>query len=214
MAFQPGSHVSDITPDPSVDVSAWGDENGLPASSTVLHNLDQPIDLTGHELSPFYQHNIMYQDCKFHSIAHLMCYRYAIANGQNTFATGIHKWSRRLGDFPTPKFTTPDCTQHWLSILTDIYTYLCVTDMTFKSALVNTGPHPFTLQYLSPWGSVPSDPDTCLRADLVSDVLINVGVLASTDRLTASRWLPPHRYSRHSTRNARRSLAETLLGRD
>ena len=87
VAFRPGSHVSDITPDPSVDVSAWGDENGLPNSSTVLKNLDQPIDLMGHVLSPFYHSNIMYQDGKFHSIAHLMCYRYAIANGLKTFAT-------------------------------------------------------------------------------------------------------------------------------
>ena len=209
--FETGSHVSDITPDPSVYVSAWGDENGLPNSSTVLKNLDQPIDLTGHVLSPFYHRNIMYQDCKFHSITHLMCYRYAIANGQKIFATGIRKWSRHLNDFPTPKFTTPDCIQQWLSILTDIYTYLCVTDMAFKSVLLDTGPHPFTLQCLSPWGSVPSDPDTCPRTDLVSDVLINVRVLACSDRLTASRWLSVHRHSRPGVRNAHRSLAEPLI---
>ena len=192
VAFRPGSNVSDITPDPSVDVSAWGDENDLPNSSTVLKNLDQPIDLTGHVLSPFYHSNIMYQDCKFHSITHLMCYRYAIANGQKTFATGICKWSRQLSDFPTPKFTTPDCIQQWLSILTDIYTYLCVTDTAFKSALLDTGPHPFTLQCLSPWGSV--------------------RVLACSDRLAANRWLSVHQHSRPHTRNARRSLAEPLLG--
>ena len=52
VAFRPGSRVSDLTPDPSVDVSAWGDENDLQTGSTVLKNLDQPIDLTGHELSP------------------------------------------------------------------------------------------------------------------------------------------------------------------
>ena len=125
-----------------------------------------------------------------------MCYRYAIANGQKTFATGIRKWSRHLNDFPTPKFTTRDCIQQWLSILTDIYTYLCVTDMAFKYALLDTGPHPFTLQCLSPWGSVPSDPDTCPRTDLASDVLINVRVLACSDRLTANRWLSVQRHSR------------------
>ena len=196
VAFRPDSRVSDITPDPSVDVSAWGSENGLPNSSTVLKNLDQPIDLTGHVLSPFYQRNIMYQDCKFHSIAHLMCCRYAIANGQKTFATGIRKWSRHLSDFPTPKFMTPDCIQQWLSILTDIYTHLCVTDTAFKSALLDTGPHPFTLQCLSPWGSVPSDPGTCPGTDLVSDALINVRVLACSDRLAAKRWLSVHQHSR------------------
>ena len=181
-----------------------GDESDLQTGSTVLKNLDKPIDLTGHELSPFHHRDIIYQDCKFHSIAHLMCYRYAIANGQKTFATGIRKWSRRLDDFPTPKFETLDCIQQWLSILTDIYTYSCVTDTAFKSTLIDTGPHPFTLQCVSPWGCVPSDPDTCPRADLVSDVLINVRVLASSDRLTSCRWLPTHRHSRHSTRNAHR----------
>ena len=127
-------------------------------------------------------------------------------------ATGIRKWSRHLSDFPTPKFTTPDCIQQWLSILTDIYTYLCVTDTAFKSALLDMGPHPFTLQCLSPWGSVPSDPDTCPHADLVNDVLINVRVLACSDRLAANRWLSVHQHSRSRTRYARRSMAEPLLG--
>ena len=91
VAFRPGSHVSDITPNPSVDVSAWGDENGLPASSTVLHNLDQPIDLTGHELSPFYQRDIMYQDLiSFYRPFNVLL---IISNGQKTFARGIRKWS-------------------------------------------------------------------------------------------------------------------------
>ena len=59
----------------------------------------------------FYQREIIYQDCKFHSIVYLLCYRYAIANDQKTFATGIRKWSRQLVEFPTPKFTTTDGTQ-------------------------------------------------------------------------------------------------------
>ena len=113
---------------------------------TIQKDLDKPIDLTGHILSPFYQREIIYQDCKFHSIAHLLCYRYSIANDQKTFATGIRKWSRHLVEFPTPKFTTTDRTQQWLDILTDIYTYLCMIDSAFRSTLINTGPHPFTFQ--------------------------------------------------------------------
>ena len=76
---------------------------------------------------------------KIHSIAHLLCYRYAIANDQRTFATGIRKWSRHLEEFPTQKFTTMDRTQQWLAILTDIYTYLYTMDSTFRSTLINTG---------------------------------------------------------------------------
>ena len=94
VAFRPGSRVSDTTPDPSVDVSGWGgggDMHDLNTSSTVIKYLDRPIDITGHVLSPFHQRNLDYQDCRFHYIAHLMCYRYAIVNGQRTFATGIRK---------------------------------------------------------------------------------------------------------------------------
>ena len=139
VAFRPGSHIGEVTPDPSVDVSAWGEESDMHQDSIIQKYLDKPIDLTGHMLSPFYQREIIYQDCKFHSIAHLLCYRYAIANDQKTFATGIRKWSRQLVEFPTPKFMTTDGTQQWLEILTDIYTYLCTIDETFRSTLINTG---------------------------------------------------------------------------
>ena len=82
VAFRPGSHVSDITPAPSVDVSGWGDTDSHHSRSTTVNELDSPIDLTGHILSPFNIRNIDYQDSRFHSIAHLMCYRYAVAAGK------------------------------------------------------------------------------------------------------------------------------------
>ena len=44
-------------------------------------------------------------------------------------------------------------------------------------------PAPFTLKCLSPWGHVPADPDICPRTDIISDVLVNVRVLAAADRL-------------------------------
>ena len=139
-----------MTPDPSVDVSGWEDMTDLNTSSTVIKDLDRPIDITGHVLSPFHQRNLDYQDGRFHYIAHLMCYRYTIVNDQRTFATGIRKWSRHLTDFPTPKFTTRNCVQQWHSILVDIYSNLCYTDTAFKSVLIDTGPRPFTLKCLSP----------------------------------------------------------------
>ena len=133
-------------------------------------DLDIPIDLTGHILSPFYQRELMYQDCTFQSIAHLLCYRYAIINNQKTFATGIRKWSRILVDFPIPKFKSTTETQQWVEILTDIYTYLCDTDETIRSALVETGPRPFTLDCRSPcrspWGRDTQHPDTAPKAAL------------------------------------------------
>ena len=111
VAFRPGSHFSDITPTPSVDVSGWEERDSHHSYSIILNKLDNPIDLTEHILSPFYIRNLNYQDSRFHSITHLMGYRYAVAAGQKTFATGIRKWSKHLTDFPTPKFKTIDWEQ-------------------------------------------------------------------------------------------------------
>ena len=182
VAFRPGSHVSDMTPDPSVDVSGWEDRDDIHTDSNVLKDLDRPIDLTGHVLSTFYLRHLDYQDSRLHSIAHLMCCRYARANAQKAFATGIRKWSKHLTEFPTPKFKTLDCVQQWQSVLVDIYSHLCLTDVSFKTMLINTGRRPFTLHCMKPWGCVPNDPDTCPRADLINDILVSVRVLSLHSR--------------------------------
>ena len=182
MAFRPGSDMGDVTPDPSVDVSAWEDASVLHHDSEIVSDLDMPIDLKGHILSPFYQHELIYQDCTFQSIAHLMCYRYAIINNQKTFATGIRKWSRTLLDFPRPKFQTNTEVQQWREILTEIYNYLCVTDAGIRSTLIKSGPRPFTVDCKSPWGCDREYPATATTPHrcLISDVLIDVRVAASS----------------------------------
>ena len=180
------TQVSDVTSTPSIDVSDWGDLASHHSSQTAVGDLDRPIDLSGHVLSPFFIRNMDYMDSRFHSIAHLMCYRYAdryaVANNQRTFATGIRKWAKHLVDFPTPKFVTGDKIQQWREILIDIYSHLCMTDESFKAALIDTGPRPFSLQCAQPWGYVPIAPDTSAlhhtapRADVISDILIQVRV--------------------------------------
>ena len=160
VAFRPGSVIGDVTPDPSVDVSAWENASVLHQDSDIVSDLDMPIDLRGHILSPFYQRDLIYQDCTFQSIARLLCYRYAIINNQRTFATGIRKWSRTLLDFPKPKFKTDTEIQQWREILTEIYTFLCVTDEGIRSALIQSGPRPFTLECKSPWGPDREHPAT------------------------------------------------------
>ena len=100
VAFRPGSDAGDVTPAPSVDVSAWEEASVLHPGSDIVNDLDKPIDLNGHVLSPFYPREIIYQNCTFLSIAHLMCYRYAIINNEKTFATGIRKWSASTEGFP------------------------------------------------------------------------------------------------------------------
>ena len=176
VAFRPGSDMGDVTPDPSVDVSAWDNASVLQQDSKIVSDLDIPIDLKGHILSPFYKRELIYQDCTFQSIAHLLCYRYAIINNQKTFATGIRKWSRTLADFPRPKFKTDTEVQQWREILTEIYTYLCVTDERIRSALIQSDPRPFTVECKSPWGldrEYPATTTTPHRC-LISDVLVDV----------------------------------------
>ena len=155
MSFRPGSQVSDVTSTPSVDVSEWGGMDSHNSRQTTVGNLGRPVDLSGHVLSPFFVRNMHYMDCRFHSIAHLMCYRYAVANNQRTFATDIRKWARHLVDFPTPKFVTSNEIQQWREILVDIYNHLCMTDESLKAALIDTGPRPFSLQCAQPWVMYP-----------------------------------------------------------
>ena len=137
VAFRPGSDAGDVTPDPSVDVSAWEETSVLQPGSDIINDLDRPIDLDGHILSPFYPREIIYQNCTFLSIAHLMCYRYAIINNQKTFATGIRKWSRPLKDFPTPKFSTTTEIDQWRIILEEIYGHLCLTMVKWRRLSVD-----------------------------------------------------------------------------
>ena len=133
-----------------------------------------------------------------------MCYRYAIVNDQRAFATGICKWSKHLTDFPTPNFALLGCVQQWNTILVEIYSHLCLTDTAVRSAPVDTGPRPFTLECLSPWGRVPKDPDVNSRTDIISDVLVSVRVAAAADKLTRCHWLERTMAPRPGTRRARR----------
>ena len=200
-----------------MDVSCWEDADSHHSRPTAVNELDRPIDLTGHVLSPFYIRNIDYQDSRFHSIAHLMCYCYAVAAGQKTVVTGIRKWSKHLTDFPTPKFETIDWIQQWQMILMDIYSHLCLMDESVSAALIATGPRPFKLHCVKPWGYVPSDPNTstlhhtAARADLIRDILIDIRVRATSDTLTPCMTT---KHSRPGKRNAARSLAAGLQAQE
>ena len=82
VAFRPSfSHVSDSESTPSVIVSTWNNESNTSTCSDIRIKLDDPIDLTEHILSPFFVRDLHYQGCRLHSIAHLMCYRYAVIHG-------------------------------------------------------------------------------------------------------------------------------------
>ena len=84
VAFRPGSHISETESAPSVTMSTCKNLSSSSNYSDLHLDLDDPIDLTDHVLSPFAVRDFHYQDCHFHSISHL-----------------IRKWSRHLTEnFP------------------------------------------------------------------------------------------------------------------
>ena len=204
VAFRPGSHNSErnsslsgdsvIDSSPSVAVSTWTGSTSAKIAVNSQSDLDSPIELNDHVLSPFTVRDFHYQDCHFHSIAHLMCYRYAVLNDFKLLATSVRKWSKHLTEFPIVRFVTPKWLSLCKSILGDIYAHLCLSDVTFSETLVNTGPRPFVLCCHSPQGGL---------GDIVNDILIDTRVALVAGRLTRVQWLqPPPR--RCGLRNARR----------
>ena len=139
-------------------MSTWNKSNTPPSSSDIHLKLDQPIHLTGHILTPFFCQGIQLSRLLIHSVAHLMCYRYAVLHGLKTFATTVRMWARPLTAFPTSGFQTPDWQLQCRSVLRDIYSHLCLTGMAVKTALLESGPRPFSSSCLPPWGGLP---DVC-----------------------------------------------------
>ena len=131
-----------------------------------------------------------------------MCYRYAVINNQKTFATGIRKWSRPLRDFPTPKFLTNTEIEQCQVILTEIYAFLCINNSEIRSSLVRSGPRPFTVTARLPRG--PETSTATPQRGLLNDILIDLRVAATHDRLKANTWLGAGGIKVHDTRHARR----------
>ena len=184
-------------------MSTWNNLSTPISTSDITLKLDQPIDLTGHILSPFYAREFNYQDCQFNSVAHLMCYRYAVLHGLKTFATAVRKWARPLTEFSTSRFQTVGWNSQCRSVLREIYSHLCLTDIAVKTALLESGPRPFSLSCLPPWGGLCDVSTTEIGANLVNDILIETRVQLVADRLTAPRWLLPVRARRELRHTAR-----------
>ena len=69
----------------------------------------------------------------------------------------------------------------------EIYSHLCLTDITVKTALLESGPRPFSLSCLPPWGGLCDVSTTEIGANLVSDILIETRVQLVAEKLTAPR---------------------------
>ena len=61
VGFRPGSVVSDSESNPSVIVSTCNNASHTSTRSAIRCNLDDPIDLTDHILSPFFVRDLYYQ---------------------------------------------------------------------------------------------------------------------------------------------------------
>ena len=182
VAFRPGSHISETESSPSVIVSTWKNLSSSSNDSDLRLDLDDPIDLTDHMLSPFAVRDFHYQDCHFHSIAHLMCYRYAVLNDLKLFAISVRKWSRHLTEFPIVCFVTNNWQALCRSILKEIYSHLCLHDATVSEALIDMGPKPFVLRNQTQQGGL---------GDIVNDVLIDARVELVAGRLSYTEWMRP-----------------------
>ena len=191
VAFRPGSVVSDSESNPSVIVSTCNNASHTSTRSAIRCNLDDPIDLTDHILSPFFVRDLYCQGCRFHSIAHLMCFRYAVLHVRRLFATSVRKWTRHLTDFPTRRFQTPNWQAECRTVLTEIYSHLCLSDMAVKTALIDTGPQPFCLQCSTPWGGLCDKVSAISHENLINDILIDTCVQLATGKLRTAAWLVP-----------------------
>ena len=92
-----------------------------------------------------------------------MCFRYDVFNNLKLFAISVRKWSRHLTEFPIVRFVTNNWHAMCCCILKDIYSHLCLNDVTVRRALVDSGPKPFVLRCQTQQGGLDG---------MVNDVLI------------------------------------------
>ena len=104
--------------------------------------------------------------------------------------------------FPHAEVSTTTEIEQWKVILAEIYAYLCISDSELRSTLVQSGPRPFTVLAKSPWG--PTTDAASPQRGLLNDILIDLRVAASHDRLKANTWLGAGGIKVHDTRHTRR----------
>ena len=166
VAFRPGCIVTNSESTHSVSVSTCDNTSDAPTHSASRCKLDDPNDLKDHILSPFFVRKLYYEGCQFHSIAHLMCFRYAVLHGLRLFGTSVRKWTRHLTEFPTGRFQTPGWQTACHAVLAEIYS---LSDKAVSTALIDTGPMPFCLQCPAPWGGLYDATIDTSRWDMIND---------------------------------------------
>ena len=112
-----------------------------------------------------------------------MCYRYAVLNDLKLLAVSVRKWSSHLTEFPIVCFVTNNWQALCRSILKDIYSHLCLNDVTVSGALIDSRPKPFVLRGQTQQGGL---------CDMVNDVLIEARVELVAYRALSGCGLQPH----------------------
>ena len=82
--------------------------------------------------------------------------------------------------------------------------------MAVKTALIDTGPRPFSLQCSAPWGALCDTTNAVSPGYLISDILIDTRVHLVAGKLTSAEWLAPGA-RRGGLRNPVRRLVAALL---
>ena len=77
------------------------------------------------------------------------------------------------------------------TVLTEIYSHMCLSDMAVKTALIDTGPRPFCLQCSAPLGALHDATDANSRGNLISDIIIDTRVHLTAGKLRSAAWLVP-----------------------
>ena len=139
--------------------------------------------------------------CYHHSVAHLMCFRYAVHNDLKLLAISVRKWSKRLTEFPIVRFVTHNGQAQCRSVLKDICSHLCINDVAVRGALVDSGHKPFVLHCQTQQGGL---------CDIINNVLIETHVDLVAGRLSCIEWLR-HTATRGGLRNAPRWLEAALV---
>ena len=89
------------------------------------------------------------------------------------------------------RFQTPDWQEECRTVLTDIYSHLCLSDMAVKTALIDTGPRPFCLQCSTPWGGLCDTTKAVSPGNMINNILIDTRIQLTAGKLRSAAWLVP-----------------------
>ena len=148
VAFRPGSVVSDSEANPSVIVSTCNNTSHTSTRSAIHGPYLITILCEGLVLP-----RMLIPLNRTSNVFSLCC---------ATWTPAICYQCSEVDQIPH-RFQTPDWQVECRTVLTEIYSHLCLSDMAVETALIDTGPRPFCLQCSAPWGALCNTTDAVSR---------------------------------------------------